>query len=145
MSLVGPGDMGSAQYWHRQSFPLNVTLSPAGNGRLQVIKVNYLHITIYDHASTIKGASRDTYSFWHLMIPNIYLMFITLHCDILLKTFKIKILPHMGLYSSIAISAVKRRDTVIYHKNINTEVLLSRSMHFSHKKTKNKKQLLKRN
>lgn len=30
----GPGDKGSAQYWHRQSFPLKVTLSPAGNGRL---------------------------------------------------------------------------------------------------------------
>lgn len=35
MSL-GPGDMGSRQYWHRQSFPLKVTLSPAGNGRLEV-------------------------------------------------------------------------------------------------------------
>ena len=31
----GPGDMGSTQYWHRQSFPLKVTLSPAGNGRLE--------------------------------------------------------------------------------------------------------------
>lgn len=26
--------MGSTQYWQRQSFPLKVTLSPAGNGRL---------------------------------------------------------------------------------------------------------------
>lgn len=31
----GPGDMGSTQYWHKQSFPLKVTLSPAGNGRLE--------------------------------------------------------------------------------------------------------------
>ena len=30
----GPGDKGSTQYWHRQSFPLKVTLSPAGKGRL---------------------------------------------------------------------------------------------------------------
>lgn len=30
----GPGDIGSTQYWHRQSFPLKVTLSPAGKGRL---------------------------------------------------------------------------------------------------------------
>lgn len=36
----GPGDMGSTQYWHRQSFPLKVTLSPAGKGRLGEIDIN---------------------------------------------------------------------------------------------------------
>lgn len=39
----GPGDMGSAQYWHRQSFPLKVTLSPAGNGRLSDMKSKKQH------------------------------------------------------------------------------------------------------
>lgn len=68
----GPGDMGSTQYWHRQSFPLKVTLSPAGKGRLGDIdkSVNKIDmscspiIRVYDWLMSLSQMMQESSGFF---------------------------------------------------------------------------------